>query len=88
MSKIYNYLDFEKYINTLSEDTYLVRLRFWYDFEGRNASAVENVILDIKDNVYMWEYDWWEGQQNIELVWIVPLQDIVGVQVSMIDDTI
>ena len=88
MSKIYNYLDFEKYINTLSEDTYLVRWRFWYDFEGRNASAVENVILDIKDNVYMWEYDWWEGQQNIELVWIVPLQDIVGVQVSMIDDTI
>lgn len=88
MNKIYNADDFDGYIASLKEGTYLVRLRFWYDFEDIKDATTGNVILVVEENLSIWDYDWWEGQQNIELVWIAPLEDIVGVQIRMIDDTI
>ena len=88
MNKIYNAEEFDDYIATLRENTYLLRLRFWYAFENRKDATTGNVILRVEENFSIWDYDWWEGQQCIELIWIVPIQDIVGIQVRMIDDTI
>jgi hypothetical protein len=57
-------------------DTYIVTLKYKYDFEEKYT--IENHILeyDSKADSYVWQNDWNEGQTNVEVLGYMLLGDV------------
>lgn len=55
--------------------TYIVRLK--YKYEQETEYTVSNEVLDFSpDYGYVWLNDWFEGQQNVEVVAFINVDDI------------
>lgn len=56
----------------------LVRIKCKYSWESDNEYVTSNEILtfDAIGEVAMWEYDWWEGQQDVWVIAAVPIEKI------------
>ena len=59
-----------------ARDTYIVTLKYKYDFEENYI--IENHILeyDCFDDSYVWLNDWYEGQTNVEVLGYMPLNGV------------
>lgn len=67
---------FEK-LSTMPGDTYIVRIAAWYDFEPKpHQGELFNEILTWDGSDYIWDNDWYEGQQNINILGFISLQDV------------
>lgn len=56
----------------------LVRIKCKYSGESDNEYVTSNEILtfDESGEVAMWEYDWWEGQQDVWVIAATPIEKI------------
>lgn len=58
-------------------ETVIVQLRQKYDCEDDDEWEEKTVLLlqdgDFINPKWVWEYDWWEGQQNVELEAFAPV---------------
>lgn len=56
----------------------LVRIKCKYSWESDNEYVTSNEILtfDASGEVATWEYDWWEGQQDVWVIAAVPIEKI------------
>ena len=69
-------------------DTYIVTLKFKYDFEKNYT--IENQILeyDSVDDSYAWLNDWFEGQTYVEVLGYMILGDVDTTKLESCDDSI
>jgi len=70
IAELFNELEYK------ARDTYIVTLKYKYEFEENYT--IENLILeyDSKDDSYVWLDDWNEGQTDIEVLGYMPLSDV------------
>lgn len=70
--------EFNRYLETLPYiETQLVHLRYKYEWE--NEWTYSNEILTVDMNVegyYCWLKDWYEGQQDVEILGCIAISDI------------
>ena len=64
---------YAKYVHT--GDTYLVELAMWY------GDAVDDMTITKATLSYcgldpVWDIDWWEGEDNVVIIGVIPLKDI------------
>lgn len=79
IEKTYLTLDeFFDIIKTMPSTDYIVKLRYRYDYE--KEWTVTNEILeyyaDSKSENYIWLNDWFEGQQWVEIMGFIPVEDV------------
>ena len=69
-------------------DTYIVTLKYKYDFEENYT--IENHILeyDSIDDSYVWLNDWYEGQTDIEVLGYMLLGDVDTTKLLTCEDCI
>jgi hypothetical protein len=59
-------------------ESILVRIGVKYSWDKEYQYSTELLINDGEDWAtpnYIWESDWWEGQDEIEVVWAVPVRE-------------
>ena len=52
-----------------SKDLYgdmIVTIKYWYD--SQEIPSESTVILEDNNGVWEWVRDWWEGEENVELI--------------------
>ena len=54
--------------------TFLVTIAYKYDFEKEYTEETE--ILWWEDHGFVWDNDWWEGQQDVKLCGFMPIDSI------------
>lgn len=61
---------------TIIHQDYIVKLKYRYSFEERYT--IENQILeyDGSENEYIWLDDWNEGQDDVEVLGYIAVQDV------------
>ena len=68
--------EFLKKLDAEEKTTYIVTLAYKYAIEDQYT--VENLILEFDGTVatdyWVWNYDWWEGQENVKVLGFIPLQ--------------
>lgn len=70
--------DFNDYLKTLDviEDQ-LVYMRYKYSWETDWTYSKEILIVDTNESeYYVWLNDWFEGQENIEILGCIPISEI------------
>lgn len=67
---------FEKYIRKLPVSDYLVKIRLKYEHEKYYRYTNELCIWNWETNVYEWFMDWNEGEQDIEILGCIDLDDV------------
>ena len=69
-------------------DTYIVTLKYKYDFE--KDQTIENQILeyDSMDDNYVWLVDWYEGQTDVEVLGYMILGDVDTAKLEPCKDAI
>lgn len=57
---------------------YIVRIKYKYTWETEDEYTIENEIYfwDGETGDYMWFNDWYEGQQNVEVLEYISLDDV------------
>ena len=62
--------DFLQEVLPLSEE-YIVRIAYKYDCEEDYEVSNELLLMENDRGDYIWEHDWWEGQQDVRVLgWI------------------
>lgn len=64
----------EKFVAFSDWDTFIVALRYKYDFETEYTD--DRVILEVKDDCFCWDYDWCEGQTDVIVDGIISVRDV------------
>lgn len=67
--------DFNKYLLTLPDGLYVMRLKCKYDFEKVYDNSIE--VCEISAPDIVWFNDWDEGQQDVEIDIIVNLEKLI-----------
>ena len=65
---------FDDYIFKLVPDTYIVRIKMKYSSEKEYVYT--NEVLDWCGGYFEWLNDWWEGQQDVQILGCIPLRDV------------
>lgn len=68
---------FEDWLKTQPVEDKIVYLRYKYAHEETWTYSKE--ILEVNmyaDNFYVWENDWYEGQQEVEILGCIPIDDV------------
>ncbi len=68
---------FRKYIKQLPVSNYLVKIRLKYDNEKYYRYTHELFIWNWETNEYEWYMDWNEGEQDIEILGCIDLDDVI-----------
>lgn len=55
----------------------IVKLKYKYDHETEYTVSTE--ILDYYDDMYIWVNDWYEGQQNIQVIAWISAEDVIDI---------
>ena len=66
-------------LDKLPREDYIVRMTAWYDFEPKSHQGqLFNEILEYDGNSdsYAWLNDWYEGQQNINVIGFIAVSEI------------
>lgn len=59
------------------DTSYIVKLRAWYSDERMEDSIIFNEIVDTAGiDYFVWENDWYEGQENVAIYAIYALNDL------------
>ena len=56
-------------------DDFLVTIKYWYDVEKKPTINTEILEYDGYRG-FEWVNDWWEGQQNVELLGFMPVSEL------------
>lgn len=70
---------FFEVLDKLPREDYIVRMAAWYDHDPKpHQGELFNEILEYDGNEdqYVWLNDWYEGQQNINVIGFVAVSDI------------
>ena len=68
---------FEDWLKTQPVDDKIVYLRFKYDHEETWTYSKEILEVDMyADDFYVWENDWYEGQQKVEILGCISIDDV------------
>lgn len=67
-------------------DTYIVTLKYKYDFE--KDYTIENQILEYDSMNYVWLDDWYEGQTDVEVLGYMILGDVDTAKLEPCEDCI
>lgn len=67
---------FERYIKQLPVSNYLVKIRLKYEHEKHYRYTHELCIWNWETNKYEWYMDWNEGEQDIEILGCIDLDDV------------
>ena len=60
-------------------ESFVVQLRINDGYHHNLVNKIELLIndgIDFEHPDYVWEYDWWEGEEHIELVAAAPISEI------------
>ena len=70
--------DFNNYLETLDIiENQLVYMRYKYSWETNWTYAKELLLVDTDEpDDYVWLNDWFEGQQDIEILGCIPISEI------------
>lgn len=70
--------DFNDYLKTLETiEDQLVYMRYKYSWETNWTYAKELLLVDTDESeYYAWLNDWFEGQQDIEILGCIPITEI------------
>lgn len=63
----------EKWCSKHVYETMLVTISQKYDFEKTPRISTQILEFDLVAGETVWENDWWEGEQQVELLGFVPL---------------
>ena len=55
-------------------DNMIVEVRYKYSHE--TEWTISNEILTFDNGEYVWEVDWWEGQEDVEYTGIIPVSSV------------
>lgn len=69
-------------------DTYIVTLKYKYDFEEKYTIENQILVYDSMDDSYVWQNDWNEGQTDVEVLGYILLGDVDTTKVEPCDDSI
>ena len=77
------YNEFNAYLNKVVEEyvhkiecmeTLIITIKYKYDWE--KEYRITNEILQSANCEYCWLSDWWEGEEDIELLGIIALSEV------------
>lgn len=77
--------EFAKYLKTKDIETQIVYLRYKYSWE--DTWIYSNQILEVDMNVdgfYIWQSDWNEGQEDVEVLGCIAVDDV---EVPLFEET-
>lgn len=74
ISELYKDIMQDLYYRDIGGERYIVRLRLKYSWE--TEYEYYNIILEYEDGVFTWEWDFDEGQDIIEILDYVNIDDI------------
>lgn len=66
--------EFEEYTDKLIEQDYIVKIKMKYSCE--DDYEYTNEVLTVVRGRIVWLYDWWEGQQDVEVLGCIPVDDV------------
>lgn len=69
-------------------DTYIVTLKYKYDFEEKYTIENQILVYDSVDDSYVWQNDWNEGQTDVEVLGYMLLGDVDTTKVDPCKDSI
>lgn len=71
--------EFYDLIDNLKVDRFpiIVKLKYKYDHEIDYTISTE--ILDYYDDMYIWVNDWYEGQQDIQVITWISAEDAINI---------
>lgn len=73
IKELFDYLHQED----ICREDYIVKLKYKYDVDG--DYIIEEVPLLInKYGFWEWSWDWYEGQQDVEVLEFVPLEEAIN----------
>ena len=80
--------EFFKEIENQAIDTYIVTLKYKYEFEDNYT--IENQILEYVSvgDEYVWQNDWYEGQTDVEVLGYMLLGDVDTTKLKPCEDCI
>ena len=65
---------FFKWLDEQPIDDKLVRIRYKYSID--KEWTYSNEVLEFCDSDYVWLSDWWEGQEEVEILGCIALEDV------------
>ena len=70
--------EFETHLYNLQcTDDLLVNLRYKYECETEWTYSKELLLYNVMAvGIYEWNNDWWEGQENVEILGYIPISKI------------
>lgn len=71
-----------------ARDTYIVTLKYKYDFEEKYTIENQILVYDSVDDSYIWQNDWNEGQTDVEVLGYMILGDVDTTKVEPCKDSI
>ena len=69
-------------------DTYIVTLKYKYDFEEKYTIENQILVYDSMDDSYVWQNDWNEGQTDVEVLGYICLDDVDTTKLEPREDSI
>lgn len=70
----------KEFFNELNKEEmaydYIVRIKYKYSFETEDTISNEYLFWDYEVDDYVWFNDWFEGQQNVEVLDYISLDDV------------
>lgn len=79
--------ELDKYMAENDDDSFLVYLRYKYDFEEEWTYSTECAAWNGCEDTISWLNDWYEGQQNVEYLAISKLEEETCTNESEYDST-
>ena len=71
--------DFNKYLEQIKNEPgceFIVKIRYKYDCETGYRVTHEYLYYDFSYDTWVWENDWYEGEEDIDFCGIVKIDDI------------
>lgn len=78
---------FFKLLDTLPVDDYIVRIKLKYDNETDYRYTNELLLYegsDYEGSIYIWNNDWNEGEQDVEVIGYIPVSEVDRFYVPML----
>lgn len=73
--------EFEEFIVKSEPDTKLVFIKLKYSWEDKPRYITEIYLYDPQHGLpyseYVWEYDWWEGEDDVEILGCINVSEVV-----------
>lgn len=73
--------EFNSYIKTLPLQTYIVEIKMKHSYEQEYTLTNQLLVVENASQL-VWDNDWFEGQDDVEILRCVALDDVFSLEVS------